>query len=197
MSRESERNQRLKNENKNLRDQKETLENENRLLSLENEGLKQKSQSLWQQLESYKSAEENQLTVKEDLKISTLILLVLLVASIVITCNSFKYDTNKLGLILAVFSFIITILSFVFDLAKTLLHKCNLKSVKLISLTKNLDNNISPFVVSLIFTIIIVALFFSNYRITTIMTFYSNFICSVTLILYFLGLLINKVIWLL
>lgn len=95
----------LKEENRQLREQNTDIEGRNSLLESENKILRHEKQKISQQLNNYRNADKNQLTSKEDFKISIPILVVLVGFSIAITYCSYKNETNTLGYKLAIFLF--------------------------------------------------------------------------------------------
>lgn len=168
------------------------LKNDNNNLLVTNDNLKNEITELKHHLQNYCDANKNQLTPKEDFKISMPVLTALLGLSIAITYLSFKNDTNTLGYILAVISFLLSVVSSICDIAKSILHICKPKKIIFIVLSQNLENGISFSIILCFATLVLSVCYFSlkqNYDTTL-----SNLICSVTLIIYFLNILVNKIL---
>lgn len=192
----SKKNKEIRKRNEEIRILKKNLselKTENNNLVLTNENLKNRINELKQQLKYYFDADKNQLTAKEDFKISMPFFVFIFATILIITFISLKNETTILGYHLAVISLIISIISTLFDLARTLLNKHTFKKQKIISFTINIEKSNS----------ILYGLMFIACLAYTIYWIYvkpipniskSNFICSVTLCIYFLGLFINKCI---
>lgn len=175
-----------------LKKEKKELADKYNIWAAENQRLQNKINELNQQLENYHNADKNQLTPKEDFKISMPTLTALLGLSIAITYLSFKNDTNTLGYVLAVISFLLSTVSSICDITKNILHICKPKKMILIVLLKNLENGISFSTILCFTTFVLSACYFSlkhNYDTTM-----SNLICSVTLIIYFVNIIANKIL---
>lgn len=175
-----------------LKKERTELKNENNVLVLENQKLQFKNQELEQQLKNYHTADKYQLTTKEDFKISIPFFTFIFITVIAITIILYKNDSSIYGYYLAVISLIISIISTLFDFIKTFFNKHTFKNPKLINFSENIEKSNSILLglfIAVSMGFFIYWVFNPNPDIV-----YSNLICSITLLIYFIGLFINKYI---
>lgn len=178
---------------KKLKSEIELLKKQNNDLTSNNIELKNKINNLEDELNQYRNEDTNQLTPKEDFIISLPMISLLLIMAITITFISYKNESSMIGFVLAIISLIISLITLFYDFLQTILCISNPKSKIFIYLQKSMNVNIS-FFVSIVFAGVVLAVSYIAVK-EDIDTSSSNWICSITLILYFLDILINKILY--
>lgn len=178
---------------KKLKSEIQLLKKQNNNLISNNTELKNQIINLEDELNQYRNEDTNQLTPKEDFIISLPMLSVLLIMAITITIISYKNESSIIGFVLAVISLIISVVTFFYDFLQTILCVVNPKHKIFIYLQKSMDIN-SSLLVSVVFAGVVLAVSYIGVK-EDIDVSSSNWICSITLILYCFDILINKMLY--